>query len=141
MAFAGLGFGALGSLALGASPSSSLKNGLIIGAANGLYQGHKKGRSFQWGGGMTRHIMKSPLRSPRRSHRRSPMQGGSRWVQNAESQISKRGHAGTFHRKAMQHGLTTTAFACKVLANKGLYDAKTVKQANFYRNINRSHRC
>jgi hypothetical protein len=127
MAFVGFGLGTVGSLALGSSGSSAIRNGAIIGAVNGLYQGHKKGKTFQWGGG-----------SKRKSNRkRSPKQ----WVQNAERSIEKKGHRGLFSRKAEMHGLSTTAFACKVLANRDLFDARTVKQANFYRNINKSHRC
>lgn len=85
----------------------------------------------------------SRRRSPARSPVRSPgkMRGGSRWVQKAERSIERKGHTGIFSRKAEEHGVTTTAFACKVLANKDSYDPKTVKQANFYRNINKSHRC
>lgn len=86
---------------------------------------------------------RSRRRSPARSLVRSPgkMRGGSLWVQKAERSIERKGHTGIFSQKAKKHGLTTTAFACKVLANKDSYDPKTVKQANFYRNINKSHRC
>jgi len=139
MAFAGFGLGTIGSLAFGASGSSAIKNGLIVGAINGVYQGRKKGRSFQWGGGATRSSLrrsKSSSKSMRSKSRRS-----KRWVQDAEESIRKKRHVGLFSKKARDHGMSTTEFACKVLANRNDFDAKTVKQANFYRNINKSHRC
>jgi hypothetical protein len=37
--------------------------------------------------------------------------------------------------------MSTQAFACKVLRNPEQYTLQTRRQAQFYKNINRSHRC
>jgi hypothetical protein len=85
MALVGTAFGSIGSLAFGASPSTALRNGAIIGAVNGLYQGHKKGKLFQWGGGSKRRknikrssSLKRALRSTVRNTLRSRSKRGVR---------------------------------------------------------------
>jgi hypothetical protein len=62
-------------------------------------------------------------------------------VQGALRSISPR-NVGHFSRVAKRHGLTTQQLACRVLkAPKGMFDAKLRRQANFYVNINKSHKC
>ena len=46
----------------------------------------------------------------------------------------KKSHEGLFTAKAKRAGMGVQEFARHVLANKGKYDAATVKQAQFARN-------
>lgn len=57
-----------------------------------------------------------------------------KWMQKAASSIKRRGTEGVFAAKAKRAGMTTRAYAAKVLANKSRYSPTTVKQANFARN-------
>lgn len=70
------------------------------------------------------------------------MSGGARskksWVSKAEKKIKNKG---SFSRAAAAKGLSTQAFACDVLRSKSKYDARTRRRAQFYVNINKSHRC
>lgn len=50
-------------------------------------------------------------------------EGGEKWIKGAIK------HPGAFTKKAKSHGMTPSAFAGKVLANKEKYPAKTEKQA------------
>lgn len=63
--------------------------------------------------------------------------GTKKWVQKAEKSIRRRGELG---RKAAAAGMTTGAYACKVLRDPAS-DTLTRRQAQFYVNINKSHRC
>lgn len=49
----------------------------------------------------------------------------ARWIQ----EVAAHSH-GQFREKAQKAGMTTRAFARHVMANKGKYSKKTVKQAN-----------
>ncbi len=60
------------------------------------------------------------------------------WVTKAEAKVK---HKGSFSRAARSKGLSTQAFACSVLKSKSKYDARTRRRAQFYVNINKSHRC
>lgn len=52
-----------------------------------------------------------------------------KWIQSAKASIKRRGTEGSFKRKAQAAGMSTSAFARHVLANKERYSAKTRKQA------------
>lgn len=57
------------------------------------------------------------------------------WIAGA----TKNAH-GQFRRKAQRAGMSTDAYARRVLANKGRYDSRTVKQANLARNLKRARK-
>jgi hypothetical protein len=63
-----------------------------------------------------------------------------KWMQKAARSMKRRGTVGVFGAKAKRAGMTTRAYASKVLANKSRYSAATVKQANFARNAMKSKR-
>ncbi len=68
---------------------------------------------------------------------RSTRSTSRRWVSKATRSLKK----GSLSRKAKRSHMTTTAFACKVLRSPGSFSKQTRRQAQFYKNINRSHRC
>jgi hypothetical protein len=63
-------------------------------------------------------------------------QGGELWIQDAVSQMKKKGTIGAFTKQAKREGLTPIAFAKKVLKNPKGYTLKTRRRANFVRNVN-----
>ena len=63
-------------------------------------------------------------------------QGGELWIQDAVSQMQKKGTIGAFTKQAKREGLTPIAFAKKVLKNPKGYTLKTRRRANFVRNVN-----
>lgn len=69
---------------------------------------------------------------------RSTRSTSRRWVSKATRSLK---HKGSLSRKAKRSHMTTTAFACKVLRSPGSFSKQTRRQAQFYKNINRSHRC
>jgi len=52
-----------------------------------------------------------------------------RWIQGAKASIKRRGTEGVFRRKAQKAGMSTGAYARKVLANPSRYSPTTRKQA------------
>jgi len=74
---------------------------------------------------------KSPFFGGRRSRR----SGRKNWVTKAERSMK---HPGALSRKARRAGMSTGAFACKSLRSKNI---QTRRQAQFYVNINKSHKC
>jgi hypothetical protein len=63
-------------------------------------------------------------------------QGGELWIQDAVSQMKKKGTIGAFTKQAKREGLTPIDFAKKVLKNPKGYTLKTRRRANFVRNVN-----
>lgn len=60
-------------------------------------------------------------------------EGGNKWIKGAIK------HPGAFTKKAKAHGMSTSAFAKKVLANKDDYPAKTEKQASLAKTLSKMH--
>jgi hypothetical protein len=58
---------------------------------------------------------------------------GEKWIKGAIK------HPGAFTKKAKAHGMSTSAFANKVLANKDDYPAKTEKQASLAKTLSKMH--
>jgi len=52
-----------------------------------------------------------------------------KWIQSAKSSIKKRGTEGAFSAKAKKAGMSTSAYASKVLSSGSKASAKTKKQA------------
>ena len=63
-------------------------------------------------------------------------QGGELWIQDAITQMQKKGSIGAFTKQAKREGLTPIDFAKKVLNNPKGYALKTRRRANFVRNVN-----
>ena len=64
----------------------------------------------------------------------APMEeDGEKWIKGAIK------HPGAFTKKAKAHGMSTSAFASKVLANKDDYPAKTEKQAQLAKTLSKMH--
>ena len=64
----------------------------------------------------------------------APMEeDGEKWIKGAIK------HPGAFTKKAKSHGMSTSAFASKVLANKDDYPAKTEKQAQLAKTLSKMH--
>jgi hypothetical protein len=63
-------------------------------------------------------------------------QGGELWIQDAITQMQKKGTIGAFTKQAKREGLTPIDFAKKVLNNPKGYALKTRRRANFVRNVN-----
>lgn len=63
-------------------------------------------------------------------------QGGELWIQDAITQMQKKGTIGAFTKQAKREGLTPIEFAKKVLKNPKGYALKTRRRANFVRNVN-----
>lgn len=61
-----------------------------------------------------------------------------RWVSKAVGSLKR---TGSLTRKAKRSKMSTQAFACKVLRSPKNFTLQTRRQAQFYRNINKSHRC
>lgn len=51
------------------------------------------------------------------------------WIAGVRRSIKRRGTRGVFKAKAKRAGMSTSAFARHVLANKGRYSATTRRQA------------
>ncbi len=60
-------------------------------------------------------------------------EGDKKWIKGAIK------HPGAFTKKAKAHGMSTSAFAKKVLANKDDYPAKTEKQASLAKTLSKMH--
>jgi hypothetical protein len=60
-------------------------------------------------------------------------ESSEKWIQGAIK------HPGAFTKKAKSHGMSTSAFAKKVLANKDDYPAKTEKQAQLAKTLRKMH--
>lgn len=58
---------------------------------------------------------------------------GEKWIKGAIK------HPGAFTKKAKAHGMSTSAFANKVLSNKEDYPAKTEKQASLAKTLSKMH--
>jgi hypothetical protein len=63
-------------------------------------------------------------------------QGGELWIQDAITQMKKKGTIGAFTKQAKREGLTPIEFAKKVLKTPKGYTLKTRRRANFVRNVN-----
>jgi hypothetical protein len=63
-------------------------------------------------------------------------QGGELWIQDAVSQMKKKGTIGAFTKQAKREGATPIEFAKKVLKNPKGYTLKTRRRANFVKNVN-----
>lgn len=61
-------------------------------------------------------------------------------MQKASKSMKARGTEGSFSAAAKRAGMSTLAYANKILANKSRYSARLVKQANFARNAIRSRK-
>ena len=62
--------------------------------------------------------------------------GGGVWIQDAVSQMEKKGTIGAFTKQAKREGLSPIDFAKKVLKNPKGYTLKTRRRANFVKNVN-----
>lgn len=62
--------------------------------------------------------------------------GGELWIQDAVSQMKKKGTIGAFTKQAKREGLSPIDFAKKVLKNPKGYTLKTRRRANFVKNVN-----
>lgn len=62
--------------------------------------------------------------------------GGELWIQDAVSQMEKKGTIGAFTKQAKREGLSPIDFAKKVLKNPKGYTLKTRRRANFVKNVN-----
>jgi len=60
-------------------------------------------------------------------------ESGEKWIKGAIK------HPGAFTKKAKAHGMSTSAFASKVLGNKEDYPAKTEKQAQLAKTLRKMH--
>lgn len=72
----------------------------------------------------------------RRSRRRA--RSPKRWVSQAIGTIK---HEGSLSRKASRARKSVPTFACEVLRSPGRFTDQTRRQAQFYVNINKTHRC
>lgn len=62
--------------------------------------------------------------------------GGGVWIQDAVSQMEKKGTIGAFTKQAKREGLSPIDFAKKVLKNPKGYTLKTRRRATFVKNVN-----
>jgi len=62
--------------------------------------------------------------------------GGELWIQDAVSQMEKKGTIGAFTKQAKREGLSPIDFAKKVLKNPKGYTLKTRRRATFVKNVN-----
>lgn len=60
---------------------------------------------------------------------------GGKWIQKAVKRMKQKGTTGEFSRKAKNAGMSTSAYAKKVLAKGSTASTATKKQANFARNV------
>jgi len=58
-----------------------------------------------------------------------------KWIQKATARMKKKGTVGSFSRAAKKAGMSTSAFATKVLAKGSRYSTAMKKKANFARNV------
>lgn len=58
-----------------------------------------------------------------------------KWIQAASKKMEEKGTKGSFTRIANKMGMSTKEAASHIMANKEDYPAKTVKKANFARNV------
>lgn len=88
-----------------------------------------------YGGAMKKNSKgrKSSRKSKKASKSRKT-RGSKKWVQSVTSQLS---HPGALSRQAKAAGMSTKAFAHKVLRNPGSYSLTTRRRAQFFVNINR----
>lgn len=63
-----------------------------------------------------------------------------KWIQKSKRRMEQKGTVGAFSRKAKAAGMSTKAYASKVMSNKGRYSPATVQQANWARNVGKSKR-
>ena len=63
-------------------------------------------------------------------------EGGELWIQDAVSQMKKKGTIGAFTKQAIREGLETIEYAKKVLKNPKGYTLKTRRRATFVKNVN-----
>lgn len=63
-------------------------------------------------------------------------QGGELWIQDAITQMQKKGTIGAFTKQAKREGLTPIEFTKKVLKNPKGYTLRTRRRANFVKNVN-----
>jgi hypothetical protein len=63
-------------------------------------------------------------------------EGGELWIQDAVSQMKKKGTIGAFTKQAKREGLEPIEFAKKVLKNPKGYTLKTRRRATFVKNVN-----
>lgn len=61
-----------------------------------------------------------------------------KWIGKATAKMERKGTVGAFSAQAKKAGMTTRAFAGKVLANPNRYSPTTVQRANFARNVAKS---
>jgi hypothetical protein len=61
----------------------------------------------------------------------------SKFIQAATKRMEKKGTVGTFRRIAHRMGMSTKEAADRIMSNKEAYSAKTVKKANFAKNVSR----
>ena len=73
-------------------------------------------------------------RSKRRSLSKRRVRKSKKWVSKATSHLSK---PGSLSRQARRAGMSTKAFAHKVLKSPGKYSLTTRRRAQFFVNINR----
>jgi len=63
---------------------------------------------------------------------------GGGWIGKAITRMKQKGTIGSFSSAAKRHGMSTSAFASKVMAHKGNYSSSMVKKANFAKNVSRA---
>ena len=63
-----------------------------------------------------------------------------KWIQKATKRMKKKGTVGSFSRAAKRAGMSTSAFATKVLKKGSKYSGAMKKKANFARNVGKSKR-
>ncbi|MBU2118781.1 MAG: hypothetical protein KJ954_14430 [Alphaproteobacteria bacterium] len=59
------------------------------------------------------------------------------WIQKATKKMEQKGTTGAFSAKAKKAGMSTAAYASKVLKKGSTASPSTKKQANFARNVKR----
>ena len=63
-----------------------------------------------------------------------------KWIQKAKKRMEKKGTVGSFSKAAKRAGMSTSAFATKVLKKGSKYSAALKKKANFAKNVGKSKR-
>jgi hypothetical protein len=63
-----------------------------------------------------------------------------RWIQSAVKRMKKKGTVGSFSRAAKRAGMSTSAYANKVLKKGSKASPAMKKKANFAKNVGKSKR-
>ena len=72
------------------------------------------------------------------SRSRSRKVAGKKWVSSVVRSLKR---PGAFSRKARSAGMSTQAYACKVLRSPSAHSLQTRRQAQFFVNISKKRSC